>query len=471
MKNHRSLIVWSVIAALGLLAERQAEAHWCSNIFAGPARLVVKPAQSTVNVSGSAELKVYLQNNFPYKLFDVEMAGEASGFDISDPTPGSQDINPGEQVLYTFTIDGNGDVDTSTMTLRVRFRLDRLERSSPLLDQNLSSSRLQDFSEYGGDGKQSPSLGAAYLGQGTLPGGEPFFGRTGYEQLIKWFGYRFCFTASGDWRCGSEDCPSPCAEGNEWSSTAQFPQNCMRAGLDLVVHKPKLGSTLQAACEGAVNAIQRGGSDEHRCLAAVVGGVLCQGLTSGIEGALNSLSGPCKDAGLRALGQGSASDCSGGSWYERAACAGAEGLAGNDGPVQSVLMPSAGDGDSDESYESLYFSYMLYMVTGTRYNAGQQPGYYPSVGAPFPDMGNPTAPPPPPGKEAGVPPPPPPPGQEARVQPADASTPTGGNSTPRASTDQLEGGCSLNSGGPSPLGPPVTLLLLLGVFLLARRRS
>ncbi len=481
MKRYRSLSIYAVILALGLLTERQAEAHWCSNIFAGPARLVVKPAQSTVTVAGSAELKVYLQNNFPYKLFDVEMAGEASGYDITDPGP--QDVNPGEQVLYTFTINGSGDVDTGTMTLRVNFRLDEVDRSSPLVDQNPSESLLQAASRYGGSGEQSPSLGAAYLGQGSLPSGEPFFGRTGYEQLIKWFGYRFCFTAGGDWRCGNDNCPSPCAEGNPWTATDQFPQNCMRAGLDLVVHKPKLGSSLQAACDGAINAIQGGGGEEHRCLAAVVGGFLCQGLSSSIETALNSLPGPCKDAGLRALGQGSQSNCSSGSWYETAVCAAAEGIQGNDGPVQSILMPNAGDGDSDGSYESLFYSYMLYMVTGTRHNQGQHPSYYPNVGAPLPDMGAsitpPPPPPPPPGQEAGVPPPPPPPpppGQEASVAPppgVDAtSAPTGdGGAKNNTPNDGLSGGCSLAADHVPPDGLITLTLLLAGMLFFRRRRS
>jgi len=30
------------------LAPRLADAHWCNNIFTSPARLVVKPAQTTV---------------------------------------------------------------------------------------------------------------------------------------------------------------------------------------------------------------------------------------------------------------------------------------------------------------------------------------------------------------------------------------------------------------------------------------
>jgi MYXO-CTERM domain-containing protein len=81
--------------------------------------------------------------------------------------------------------------------------------------------------------------------------------------------------------------------------------------------------------------------------------------------------------------------CTAGNYWERAACAAAEGLVGNDGPVTSVLMASAGDSDFDK----LYYSYLLYVVTGVRRgtcSSGALCGtgtvsFYPDAGGASPD--------------------------------------------------------------------------------------
>jgi hypothetical protein len=385
------------LVAVALALPGSAAAHYCSNIFSGPARFVVKPETTTVTISGTstATLKVYLQNNFPYKLFGMKMRGQATGYTIT-VSPAQQDIHPGQNVLFTFSIKGTaGTVSVSTLNLQVMFRLGSWRGSTDkLVSQTPAQSMLTANGVYlQGGAEQTPSLNLGTLADlypsATLPAGAPTFGHTGIQQLNMMFGYRFCFDDGGDYACGSQDCPSPCAEKSSWTSIDQWGQDCMRAGVELGVRKAKLGSQLQAARDGAVNAM-KAGSAQHRCLAAVVGGVLWQGATSTttFETALNSLSAACKAAGLRALGKGTAGSCSGLSVYqEQAACAAAEGLQGVDGPVTSILMANAGDGDScsgSDWHRCEFYAYMLYLVTGDRYGQGKPASYYPTVG-PTPD--------------------------------------------------------------------------------------
>jgi hypothetical protein len=467
--------LWAVMALITLGWQGQGNAHYCSNIFAGPARLVIKPERSSVQFSGSSpvELKVFLQNNFPYRLSGVEMRGEASGYSIQ-VSPQSQSVYPSQLVLYTFTITpdgaGGGEVHASDLNLQVRIRVgDFRGEQDTLVDQEPSTQTLLSGSIYEGGGEQTPSFSAAVLGDKypntSLPQEAPFFGRTGLGQLIHWFGYRFCYDTDGAWRCGSQDCPSPCSEGDNWNDTSQFPQNCMRAGADLAVRKARLGSQLQAAQDAAVNAL-KAGSAQHRCLAAVVGGVLFSGAASSaaFEEALNGISSICKDTGLRALGKGGALTCGQGSEWENAACAAAEGLSGNDDPVTSILMANAGDSD----YTSLYYSYMLYIVSAQRYAQGSSPTFYPSVGAPIVDVGIVS---PPLTDQAGLP------SNEkggtardvkVRRSESGAILPGGEHSQNALSGGSLEGGCSMARGMEDLL--PMLLLLVSGVLVLRRWR-
>lgn len=392
MKKSTRAAAWAIVAVVSLVSA-PAVAHWCSNIFAAPARLVVKPETTTVHITGgSATLKVYLQNNFPYKLFNMKMAGSASGYTVT-VAPAQQDVNPGQNVLFTYTVKGSADVAVSKLNLKVTFRHGTFGESDVRVNQSPTQATLVSYTSGGfgsGPADQVPVLSAATLADryatAKLSSSKPFFGRTGLQQLIQWFGYRFCYNSSGAWR-SSGDCPTPNAEGAAWSGLEQFPQDCLRAGAELGARRVKLGSDLQAAQNGAVNAM-KGGGIEHRCMAAVVGGHLWQGAasTTAFETALNALpSAVCKAAGLRALGKGTQSSCGSGTAYEKAACAAAEGLRGNDAVVKSILMAKAGDGDTGGN-EALYNAYMLYLVTGDRYASGSSPSYYPQVG-PSPDAG------------------------------------------------------------------------------------
>ena len=83
------------LVGVGLFSQ-EALAHWCSNIWVAPARLVVKPEQSTISIhpTGATRFRVYLQNNFPYALSNVRMRGAASGYTIT-VTPSSLHMLPG----------------------------------------------------------------------------------------------------------------------------------------------------------------------------------------------------------------------------------------------------------------------------------------------------------------------------------------------------------------------------------------
>jgi len=162
----------------------------------------------------------------------------------------------------------------------------------------------------------------------------------------------------------------------------------MRAGVELAVRRSKLGRELPAARDAAVNALKGGGSPEHKCIAAVVGGYLWQGASSASSfiGALrhrgHNVPTICQNVGIRVLTGANASKCTAGRYYERAACAAAEGLRNNDDPVKRVLLPNAGDGKSTRNVDSLYYSYALYLVTAHRKSVVGTASFYPDAGAP-----------------------------------------------------------------------------------------
>lgn len=400
-----------------LLAPSPALAHWCNNIWAAPSRIVVKPEVTTlyVGTTSASKLRVYIQNNLPYKLFSVEMQGAASGFSIQ-VAPAFQDINPGQNVSFVFTIQkssgSGGTVAVSTLNMQMRFRPNEwpygwnTESNNCMLNQSVTKSDLVDHASgwmhYSSTCGMSNQAGA--LNAGTLAGSypteplktqAPYLGHTGAEQLIKWFGYHFCWNASGGYRCGSQDCPSPCAEGSAWNATDQFGQNCMRAGAELGARRAQLGSHLAAAQAGATNALKgAGASSQHKCMAAVVGAHLLKGsgstaaFLSELQNASNAVPQNCQNAALRILNGTPASTCaaiSTSAYFEKAACAAAEGLSGNDAVVKAILMDRAGDGAQPYGgdYQSLYYAYMLYIVTSARKAQYGSVSYYPDAGAPF----------------------------------------------------------------------------------------
>ena len=400
MRHVSSKLITVAVALTILLAAGPAMAHWCSNIWSAPARLVVKPEKSTVYLKAGTptKLRVYLQNNFPYTLFKVQMRGSASGYSIS-VSPNSQTVRPGQNAGFLFTVTksgSSGNVSVTSLNLQVQFRSGfpyGWKGSSDIrINQNPSQSLLVSRSKYV-FAYQDASLTAATLAEKypstTLGSGKPYFNRTGLQQVIHWFGYRFCYSSSGAWRCGGQNCPSPCNQGNSWNATNQFPQLCIRAGVEVAAFhaRGKLGSQLTNARNAAVNALKGGGSTMHKCMAAVVGGYLHQGtgystFTSALNSSSNGVPTRCRNAAMRILTGSNASSCTSGSSTERAACAAAEGLRNNDAVVKSVLIPNAGDGASTGSYTSLYWSYMLYIVTAHRMAKTGKVSYYPDAGAP-----------------------------------------------------------------------------------------
>jgi MYXO-CTERM domain-containing protein len=388
----RALALSLALMVCGISGE--SNAHYCSNIFSGPARFVVKPEKSTVYVSGPTKLRVYLQSNWPYKMFGVQMRmnGLASGYSAT-VAPSSRDIYPGQTVAYDFTISGPTGNVAVTATLQLAFRVGTWRGPSDrLINQSPTQASLTASGYYmAGQASQSPSLNLGTLFDlypaATLPSGTPTFGHSAVKQLILMFGYRYCWDEGGAYACGAQDCPSPCAE-QTWSNPndlSQFPQDCMRAGVEIAVRKNKLGSELQAARDGATNALKGPGSPQHKCFAAVLGGYLWQGaadatpFTSTLTTAGNSVPAICQAAGQRALSGTGSSSCASGQLWERAACAAAEGINNNDTPVTGVLIPNAGDGQTGD----LFCAYMLAFVQGYRKANGGVVPFYPDAGGPL----------------------------------------------------------------------------------------
>ena len=413
----RHFLVPGLVAAIALSTPEPVEAHWCNNIWAAPSRIVVKPEVTSVFVSSgkTVKLRVYVQNNLPFKMFSVEMRGTAGGYTVQ-VSPSSLDINPGQNVSFIYSISGpGGTLQVSTLGLQLRFRpgdhpngwLDN--QSNCMLNQSSSMSDLKTMAtgwwKYSGPCKgtnQVTAVNAATLWDKhpteKISNSQPY-NRTGVEQLIKRFGYRFCWNGSGSWRGGNSDCPSPSPEGSAWAGTQQWPQDCMRAGIELGARKSKLGSNLSAARAGATNALKGGCSlytkpYQHKCVAAVVGAYLWLGagstssFTTALKSGGNCVPKGCQDAAMRILTSSPTSTCTGSSYsdyWTRAACAAAEGLRNNNGVVKSILIDRAGDGAQPYggNYGSLYYSYMLYLVTAARQAQYGKVSYYPDAGAPL----------------------------------------------------------------------------------------
>jgi Dictyostelium (slime mold) repeat len=398
MVSRKTLILAVVGLVFGSLYSVAVEAHWCSNIFTAHARIVVKPEKSTIVLSSTpTNLRVYLQNNFPYKITAYMRATSGSYVYPTTPSSGYHTVYPGQNVSYVFSLTGSGSVQVSTLNLQMKFRTTSSttpsnwtwrNESNSILNQSPTQSTLISSSNYGSN--QAASLDSAQLGDdypsASLGSSAPYFGRTGIQQLIHWFGYPYCYKSGGDWGYfSSQQCPSTSYPGVAWSSTAQFAQNCMRAGVEVSVRKSTLGSDLTNARTAVTNALSNSPSNQHRCMAAVVGGYLFQGASSStFTTALNGSSMPtsCKNAGRRALDGSNSSTCpSSLSHHERAACAAAEGLRNNNTAVTSILMPNAGDGTTGVSgYNGLYYSYMLRVVQGYRKASTGYVPFYPDAG-------------------------------------------------------------------------------------------
>jgi MYXO-CTERM domain-containing protein len=387
-----------------------ARAHWCSNIWTAASRLIVKPERDTVYVgSVPTQFRVYLQNSLPMRLFGIRMSGSATGYSVSVAPSAGLTIYPGQNAGFTFSVSKTGapgSVSVSTLNLQVYFdRVGWVPGFTDCLTEGANQAKLANGVPWGVGychaTVQSSSLNAALLGEKfpsyTLGAGQPFFGRNGIQQAIHHFGYRFCYSMGGGWRCGSNNCPSPCSDlaQTHWASTDQFAQNCMRAGIEVAIRRASLGSQLAPARDAAVNALKGGGSAEHKCIAAVAGAYLWVGgssstFTTELKSGANSVPAGCIAAADRILGNTGALTCSSySSYYEVAACAAAEGIQGNDTQVKNVLMAFNGDGnqggrpaDGTGDYPSLYWGYMLALVTAHRTASGS-PSYYPDAGGPL----------------------------------------------------------------------------------------
>ena len=113
----------AVVLACGMLmSSSPAEAHWCTNIYRTPARIVVKPERDTVFISdtvGAVEtLRVTVRNNFPYVVSNTILDGNNPNFDVSCD-PYGVELQPGQERAFTLTITRTATGGDDNLYLRI----------------------------------------------------------------------------------------------------------------------------------------------------------------------------------------------------------------------------------------------------------------------------------------------------------------------------------------------------------------
>jgi len=115
----KTKLVGVVVLALTCSLVGSAVAHWSSNIFVTRARIIVKPEKDTIFLSSTpTPLRVYLQNNFPYKIRAYMRATSGSTIYPATPSSGYRDVYPGQNVSYIFNVTGSGSTAVSRSTCR-----------------------------------------------------------------------------------------------------------------------------------------------------------------------------------------------------------------------------------------------------------------------------------------------------------------------------------------------------------------
>jgi len=103
----------ALVALVSTLPATDARAHWCDDNWDSAYNIVVRPEVDSVDVpdSGSAELRVWVQNNMTYPLYNFMLSADAAGYtiDISTAVPKRSGwLMPGEKLLHVLTITRSG---------------------------------------------------------------------------------------------------------------------------------------------------------------------------------------------------------------------------------------------------------------------------------------------------------------------------------------------------------------------------
>jgi hypothetical protein len=192
------------LVLVALLNPGPARAHWCTNIYDAPARLVVKPERSTIPdiaVGEKTTLRVWVRNNFPYLLTPVEMQATSPDFEVR-VQPGRQDLFPGQEAAFDFDIERTGETGDGDLHLQIRTfhgtahtgGIDRWRgEGDPWVDPEPAEGGLRSGMEYG----QAVQLNAATLA-------DLYSEDDGVGRLLDLFGRpRLGYNNSGEWGDGA----------------------------------------------------------------------------------------------------------------------------------------------------------------------------------------------------------------------------------------------------------------------------
>ncbi|HOX42683.1 MAG TPA: hypothetical protein PK668_03745 [Myxococcota bacterium] len=375
------------------LAPAPARAHWCTNIYDTPARLVVKPEQSTIFPGDAGTLRVWVRNNFPYLVKNAELRASNADFDVS-VSPARQDIFPGQDVAFDLRISRSGSSGDDDLHLQLRVFEDTDHGSSmkewrgpddEWIDQAPAEALLRDRLA---SASQAVQLNAAKLADRVSEG-------EGVGLLVELYGRpRLQYNSDGAYGDG------------EWfgeRALSVMDYQLLRAGTELAIRRasdPRALEAMRLAMDDP-DVVYRGAS---ALLAAYLARV--SGQAEAVRARLTSLAeaDACGDAGRcahygwtpspAAQAMGRAALFVLGEDGQRAAveaglqdaddgvkmiCAAALGLRGEDAPVQTALIPLVKD---EYGTIELYAPYLLQLVaTDRRGPDGQgQVSFYPEHG-------------------------------------------------------------------------------------------
>ncbi|MBW2700533.1 MAG: hypothetical protein JRF33_06905 [Deltaproteobacteria bacterium] len=140
-----------------------AGAHFCNNIYDSPGRIVVKPERSTIDVQQgqTADLRVFVRNNFPYLLSDLQMQATNTGdFSVTVLPSSYPVVQPGQEVIFTFQITRDAGTGNDLRDLGLQIRM--------FQNHSGHSSNVKVWRDYTADASSN-----AWLDDPAIPADDP----------------------------------------------------------------------------------------------------------------------------------------------------------------------------------------------------------------------------------------------------------------------------------------------------------
>ncbi|NMB74472.1 MAG: hypothetical protein GYA21_05010 [Myxococcales bacterium] len=201
MTRTRALVVAVAFFLAANMAAPPALAHWCTNIYNTPSRIIVKPERDTVFMNetiGSQEtLRVWVRNNFPYGISGVRLLASNSDFSVSC-SPSNVTVMPGENKLFTLTITRTANNGDDNLNLKITLATHFSPHPSPggnfNIDDNYYTKVLPTQSELDNSNGQAEHL----MWQRYTELAATYPGAGGLDQMLQRYGHaRLEYTADG----------------------------------------------------------------------------------------------------------------------------------------------------------------------------------------------------------------------------------------------------------------------------------